>query len=195
MRARQSHAVVPVVESGSNEHDFVLAAVAGDFEALEQLYRLCAPDLLRWVAHIVLGSADVEDIVQDTFVSAFDGIRKLKEPAAFRSWLRTIALTKIRRTFRRHRLLRRLGLDSVESVEVESIASADAPREVLDEIRLIAKLLNQLPIDEGLALSLRRVEGYGLEEIAAIMNLSLATVKRRLVAAERQFAALLEAQR
>lgn len=176
------------------ETALVRAAKAGDAEALEQLFLRCAPDLTRWVSRVVLGSDDAQDIVQDAFVAAFDQLRSLKQPEAFRGWLRTIALTQIRRRFRRQRLLRRLGFAHVESVELESIVSADAPPEVVAEVRQVAALLRELPADEGLALVLRRVEGYRLEEIAEQLNLSLATVKRRLAAAEQHFKVLEEVQ-
>lgn len=164
----------------------------GDGAATEQLFLACAADLTRWVSRVVLGSDDAQDIVQDTFVSAFTQLRSLKQPESFRGWLRTIALTQIRRRFRKQRLLRRLGFAHAEPVELETLISDDAPPEVVTEVRQVAALLRQLPTDEALALVLRRVEGYRLEEIAEQLDLSLATVKRRLAAAESHFAALRE---
>ncbi|MDP1829921.1 MAG: sigma-70 family RNA polymerase sigma factor [Archangium sp.] len=183
-----------IVDGPTAEAALVRAAVEGDGSASEQLYLTCAPDLGRWVARVVLGSADAQDIVQDTFVVAFTQLKKLKRPEAFRGWLRTIALTHIRRRFRTQRLLRRLGFATAEPFELESILSEDAPPEVITEVRQVAALLRQLPADEALALVLRRVEGYRLEEIAEELKLSLATVKRRLAAAESHFQALQEVQ-
>ena len=73
------------------------------------------------------------------------------------------------------------------------MVSEDAPPEAVAELKQVASLLRRLPTDEALALVLRRVEGYRLEEIAQQLDLSLATVKRRLAAAEAHFSALQEA--
>jgi RNA polymerase sigma-70 factor, ECF subfamily len=190
---RAPHPTLRIVEPAPEELRLVRAAMRGDDAATEKLYLRCAPDLRRWVSHVVLGADDAQDIVQDTFVSAFTQLKRLKHPEAFRPWLRTIALTQMRRRFRRQRLLRRLGFSNAEPLEMESVLSNDAPPEVVVEVRSVAVLLRQLSADEGLALSLRRIEGYSLEEIAEHMNLSLATVKRRLAAAQAHFDALQEA--
>lgn len=166
----------------------------GDAAATEQLFHACAADLTRWVSRVVLGSDDARDIVQDTFVSAFTQLKSLKQPESFRGWLRTIALTHVRRRFRTQRLLRRLGFAHAEPVEIESLVSEDAPPEVVAEVRQVAVLLRRLPTDEALAFVLRRVEGYRLEEIAEQLDVSLATVKRRLASAEQHFLALQEQQ-
>ena len=180
-----------LVDDAAAETALVRAAMKGDGLASEQLFLRCAPDLSAWVSRVVLGADDAQDIVQDTFVAALLELRKLKQPESFRGWLRTIALTQIRRRFRRQRLLRRLGFsDDVSQSEVDALISPDAPPEVRHEVRQVASLLRRLPADEALAFTLRRVEGYQLEEIAAQLGLSLATVKRRLSAAEARFSAL-----
>ena len=194
MELRKPRPALRIVDGATAEAALVRAAATGDNSASERLYLTCAPDLTRWVSRVVLGSADAQDIVQDTFVAAFTQLKSLKQPEAFRGWLRTIALTHIRRRFRTQRLLRRLGFSAAEPFEVEAIISDDAPAEVVTEVRQVASLLRQLPADEALALVLRRVEGYRLEEIAEHLNLSLATVKRRLAAAEAHFQALQEVQ-
>jgi RNA polymerase sigma-70 factor, ECF subfamily len=194
MEQRNSRPALRLVDGPTAEAALVRAALAGDQSASERLYLACAPELSRWVSRVVLGSADTQDIVQDTFVAAFTQLKSLKQPEAFRGWLRTIALTHIRRRFRTQRLLRRLGFAPAEPFELESILSTDAPAEVVTEVRQVAALLRQLPADEALALVLRRVEGYRLEEIAEQLNLSLATVKRWLAAAEAHFQSLQEVQ-
>ena len=194
MEQRSPQPSLRLVDDRTAEAALVRAALAGDGSASERLYLTCAPDLSRWVSRVVLGSADAQDIVQDTFVTAFTRLKSLKQPEAFRGWLRTIALTHIRRRFRTQRLLRRLGFAPAEPFELESILSADAPAEAVIEVRQVAALLRQLPADEALALVLRRVEGFRLEEIAEHLNLSLATVKRRLAAAEARFHGLQEVE-
>lgn len=190
MEQRNPKPTLRIADDRLADEVLVRAAMQGDASALEELFLTCAAELTRWVSRVVLGSDDAQDIVQDTFVSAFTNLKSLKQPDAFRAWLRSLALTQIRRRFRTQRLLRRLGFSDFEPVEVEALLSDDAPPEVVSEVRQVARLLRELPAEEALALVLRRVEGYRLEEIAEQMNLSLATVKRRLAAAELRFSAL-----
>ena len=85
---------------------------------------------------------------------------------------------------RRQRLLVRLGIRRNEPIDADTVVSPEAPADVQSEIRSVYGLLDRLPAEERVALVLRRVEGLDLAEIAEQMKLSLATVKRRIAAAE-----------
>ncbi len=172
-----------------DETELVRAAMRGEGQASQRLFMRCAPDLTRWVSRVVMGNDDAQDIVQDTFVEAFVLLKQLKQPESFRAWLRSIALTQVRRRFRKQRLLRRIGLGSSEPPDFDAVISPSAPPQVAAELRQIAQLMRRLPPDEATALVLHRVEGYTLNEIAEVMELSLATVKRRLAAAEQSLSA------
>src|SRR5438105_7284475 len=68
----------------------IRAVAAGDRDAFSQLYAA----YVRMVHAILLGRVprrDVDDLVQDVFVSAYTRIRELREAAAFGGWLATIA--------------------------------------------------------------------------------------------------------
>ena len=62
--------------------------------------------------------------------------------------------------------------------------SRAAPPDIAAELRAVYALLESLPIEERIALVLRRVERLEIPEIAEQMSLSVSTVKRRLNAAE-----------
>lgn len=174
------------------EESDVRQAQRGDLEAQERLFMACAPELTRFVSRVALGHDDAQDIVQDTFVAAFAGIRRLRQPESFRAWLRQIAVQHLRRRFRSQRLLRRLGFAAGEQAEVEQVIAAEAPPEVISELRRLNVALQALPAEVALALMLRRVEGLQLDEIAEHMNLSRSTVKRRLAEAEQWFETMQE---
>lgn len=162
----------------------VLAARAGDEAARQALFARHFVGLTHFVARLMANSFEVEDVVQDTFVVVMASLKRLNEPASFRAWARTIAVSQIRRRMRRNRLLNRLGLRELEPVDLEAVVSDETPPETRIELRQIFALVRSLPADEGVALMLRRIEGLQLTEIAEQMQLSLATVKRKLGAAE-----------
>ncbi|WP_405975656.1 sigma-70 family RNA polymerase sigma factor [Streptomyces sp. NBC_00988] len=78
----------------------VVAARAGDPEALEHLVRSCLPLVYNIVGRALDGHSDVDDVVQDTMLRALDGLPGLEEPERFRSWLVAIAVRQVRDRWR-----------------------------------------------------------------------------------------------
>ncbi|MCX4977065.1 sigma-70 family RNA polymerase sigma factor [Streptomyces sp. NBC_00554] len=78
----------------------VVAARAGDPEALEHLVRACLPLVYNIVGRALDGHSDVDDVVQDTMLRALDGLSGLEEPERFRSWLVAIAVRQVRDRWR-----------------------------------------------------------------------------------------------
>ena len=184
LRGRKAEPQAPhVVE----EPDDVLVqrARAGDATSKERLYR-------RHVAYIagmctrLLGSIEVsEDVVQDAFVIAFEQLPALRDPAAFRGWLASIAVSQVRRRFSRRRLLRLLGLDrSIDDAPLDELAREDTSAEVRSELAALDLVLRRLPTNHRIAWMLRYVEDEALEDVARSCECSLATVKRWIAAAD-----------
>lgn len=128
---------------------------------------------------------DLEDIVQDSFIYAFDHLHQLDRPQAFRAWLCSIVTGNAIALLRRRRLLYRFGLLRREPIGIESLVASSAPPDVVAELRAVYSVIDRFPPHERVALLLRRFEQLSLEQIAEHTDASLATVKRRLVRAER----------
>ncbi|MGE0786954.1 MAG: RNA polymerase sigma factor [Sandaracinaceae bacterium] len=177
-------------EGGPTDAALVMATRHGDAWASDALFARYAR-LVHGLAFRLLGSdADVDDLVQDAFVEAFSNLHRLNEPSSFRSWLCSIVVRTAHKRLRRRALLTRLGLRRNEPVDVDALPLHAAPPDVAAHLRRIYALLHQLHPEERVALVLRRVEGLELAEIAARMDLSMTTVKRRLAAADAQLAIL-----
>jgi RNA polymerase sigma-70 factor (ECF subfamily) len=162
----------------------VLAARAGELWAQEALFQRYARMVLGLSQRILAGRDDADDLSQDAFVYAFTRLDTLQNPQAFQAWLRSIVVRTASKRLRRQRLLTRLGIRRSEPIEPDVVVSNEAPPDVAVELRSVYGLIERLPAQERVALVLRRVEGMELLEIAEEMKLSLATVKRRLGAAE-----------
>jgi RNA polymerase sigma-70 factor, ECF subfamily len=176
----------PTTRSGAGPTDaaLVLAARAGELWAQEALFQRYARMVLALSQRILAGRDDADDLAQDAFVYAFTRLDTLNNPQAFHAWLRSIVVRTASKRLRRQRLLTRLGLRRSEPIEPDTVIANEAPPDVAVELRGVYALIERLPAEERVALVLRRVEGMELLEIAAEMKLSLATVKRRLSAAE-----------
>lgn len=163
----------------------VVLGARGDAGALEQLYRRHAAFAIHLATRIEGSARDVEDIVHDAFLRAFERLADLVDPAAFRSWLGSIVVHKVRSRMRRARLFGLLGMGkSSEPVDLDALASPAASPHVRAQIAQIYALLQTLPADERIAWILRSVEGHDLETTAQMTGCSLATVKRRISRAQ-----------
>jgi len=153
--------------------------------AEEALFRRYAPALLGTALRLLGRRSEAEDAVQDAFVIALERLSQLRDPEAVRGWLQQIVVSQARRQLRRARLLRVLGFGrDDDTVSLAELASEGAGPDVRAELAAIDRQLQKLPADQRLAWTLRRVEGWPLEEVAASCSCSLATAKRRIAAAD-----------
>jgi RNA polymerase sigma-70 factor, ECF subfamily len=172
--------------SGSGPSDAVLvtAARAKEAWAMQALFQRHAP-LVNGLAYRLLGrDAEVDDVVQESFVQALDHLDTLKEPQAFASWIASIVVRTVSKLLRRRKLLSRLGLRRDEPIDVETLVGRNVPPDAAAELRAIYARIGEMPVDVRVPLVLRRVEELSLEEIAERTGKSLATVKRRIAEGE-----------
>lgn len=169
-----------------DDASLVERAQRGDRRAEDLLFRRHAAAVSRTVVRLLGTRLDAEDVVHDAFVIAFEKLRTLREPAAFRGWLMRIAIIRVRRVIRRRRLKRSLGLlPMADDAGLEELATQGASPEVRAELAVIDRIRQGLPADQRIAWTLRMVEGHRLEDVAQLCGCSLATAKRRIAAAQR----------
>lgn len=184
-RATRTPRVVALARDAETpDAELVMRARGGDRFASDVLVRRHLPDVAGLVARLLGDRAEAEDVVQDTFAAALAELSSLREPSAFRGWLMRSAVNKVHRRFRRRRLLRWLGLDRGDHDGLADLASAEASQEQRAELVMLDRSLSTLAPNERIAWCLRHVEGMQLEEVAAACATSLATIKRRIAAAD-----------
>jgi RNA polymerase sigma-70 factor (ECF subfamily) len=170
----------------------VLASRAGEPWAQEALFRRHAP-MVNGLAYRIMGrDSDLDDIVQEAFVQAFNGLHSLLDPQSFAKWLGSVVVHVASKVLRRRKMLTRLGLRRRDDpIDVDSTASRSASPEVAADLRRVYERLEKLPVDQRVAFVLRKIEGLPLDEVATALGVSLATAKRRIAAAEEDIAAML----
>ena len=158
-------------DSGRASDDAVLVrrSCEGDESAFAELYARYAR-MIHGVLLARVPRADVDDLVQEVFLTAWRGLERLRDPAAFGGWLSTIARNRATDFHRK----------AVETSELppqlEARGSASAPAEahaVLDVIRSLPEAYRD-------TLVLRLVEGMTGPEIAAQTGLTPASVRVNL---------------
>jgi RNA polymerase sigma-70 factor (ECF subfamily) len=148
--------------------------------------------LVRTILVRLLGAgeserADRQDLLQDVFLRAFEGVDQLERPEALRAWLSRIAVFVAREHIRRMRRRRWL---SFFGDPPDAPAPGTAGEGVREAVRCVYALLARMPVDERMVLALHAFEGMELQEIAPLCGLSYATARRRLKSARLRFARL-----
>ncbi len=148
----------------------------------------------RWVAAILLAhmprDADLEDLLQEVAVRFVRGGAELKDPAAVRPWLRTVAINLARTAGRKKRVRQRLMPDYAAQVRTTSdeTEAANDPRsghELLEDGRLAMSLARSLPEEYREPLLLRAVRGLSYRQIADILGVPITTIETRLTRARK----------
>lgn len=148
---------------------------------LGALYRRYAPYVATIAFRMTGRDADVDDIVSETFYEAVRCWDRLEDRNQLKGWLATVAVRVAGKRLRRRRLRQRLGIE--RRAEYEEVASPDASPEQRALLARVYQALDRLPTEERFAWTLRHIEGEDLQTIAERLDLSLATVKRRIAAA------------
>jgi RNA polymerase sigma-70 factor, ECF subfamily len=164
-------------------------ARAGDPAAWDILFRRYQLPLYVYAFELVHDEQASLDVVQEAFINATRHIRSLREDRKFGSWLFGIVHQKcVQRWRRQEREIAALEELGAAPVDVE-----DDPAELLiraEEEAAVMKLVDQLPVTQRSVLHV--IEGFPLEDIAAVTGTVLGTVKSRLHYAKKALKKLME---
>lgn len=137
-------------------------------EALfEQVYEAYGPSLYRFCLLQMKNPADAEDVLQDVFVKRLYQAPKFKSPEHERSWLYQVALNLCRDEWRRSRR------SELPLAAAAGVSLPPAELSLLDQV-------SNLPEKQRTVLHLHYYQGYGLQEIARLLGVTVPTVKMRL---------------
>lgn len=157
-----------------------LRCQSGEPGAFEDLIAVMERPLLYYAASITGNPDSGLDVLQDVWIKAFRGIRKLKDPGSLRSWLYSIthgiAVDRIRKNYTRER---------AERVQLEDFQEADEPSFAEEDAEAVHQALSQIGIKHREVLVLHFLQDLSLTEIAAVVGCSEGTVKSRMHYAKR----------
>lgn len=141
---------------------------------------------------ILADEADARDAAQDTFVTAWRQIGKLRDPERFDAWLQRVAVNAARMT---HRARRRRGVREIAASRVGGAADLPATASPVEaDARTLQTALGRLSIEQRSILALHHLEGYPVADLAAILDVPIGTVKSRLHTARQALQAAIDAE-
>lgn len=175
----------------------VLAAQSGDSDSFTELYRLYNQKIFALARTTVRSNADAEDVLQMTFLKAWNHLGKLKNPSAFSTWIQRITLNQC------YSLLRKKHIDisiddddeDTEPIQPESdlmLPEVYAERSDLKE--RLGRIIRSLSTVQQQTVTLYYFDGLPVENIAWIMDCSVNTVKSRLFLARKSIKTEIEEQ-
>jgi len=157
----------------------------GEDVAYEGLMRRHNQRLFRLARSIVTDDDEAMDIVQETYVTAFDRIADLKQPRAFATWVARIArneslmrLRKKRRYVPMEDAQLEQAMESSNSGAQDSRPDRDVANQQLG--KLLEVCIDELPDDFRTVFVMRSIEGCSTRATADILDIQEATVKTRL---------------
>lgn len=168
----------------SSEATFVVLAQAGSDAAFEELVRRRQGAVRRLLGQVSGDPALGDDLAQETFMHAWKHLRRLREPGAFGSWLRQIAV----HIWLQHARRVRIPMDAL--AEDEPAAGTGAP-DVTQRVDL-ERALARLKPSERLCVVLAYAEGLSHGEIAQVTRMPLGTVKSHIARGARRLRAWLD---
>jgi RNA polymerase sigma-70 factor (ECF subfamily) len=169
--------MTPLGKNSPKERDSsLLAAVAaGDRRALEELYLSYHRRLARFLSRFTRRYENVEEIINDTFMVVWQNANEFRSASQVSTWIIGIAYRTALKSFRRQK--NHAGASSLDDAGPEQSIDPTIETEIHDWLQ---QGLSRLPIEQRLTMELAYHMGHSLEEIAAITDCPVGTVKARM---------------
>jgi RNA polymerase sigma-70 factor (ECF subfamily) len=165
----------------------VKKAKSGDQRAFEVLVLKYQQRIFALISRYVRDHDEVQDVAQEAFIKAWRALPRFRGDSAFYTWLYRIAVN----TAKNHlvSLSRRPPGSDLDAAEAEQYSGAEMLHEIgtpeshllSDELEaVIHKSIEELPQELRTAVTLREFEGLSYEDIAAVMECPVGTVRSRI---------------
>ena len=184
--------------AGNRELDQLLVerAQQGDKRAFGLLVEKYNRKLGRLLSRMIRDQAEVEDVVQETFIKAYRALHNFRGDSAFYTWLYRIGINTAKNYLvsmgRRPKVIADIDIEDVENFDGgDEMRTMETPETEL-MTKQIAQTVNDtvasLPEELRTAITLRELEGLSYEEIATLMQCPIGTVRSRIFRARETIA-------
>src|SRR5438477_5709371 len=180
--------------AGIDESALVTQAREGDLQAFTNLVQRYDGKIFRLAMHVTQNREDAEDVLQETFMKAYEHLDQFKGNSKFYTWIVRIAVNQALMKLRKRKTDKTVSMDETidtgEDTVAREIAAWDEnpeerySREELNEI--LETAIEDLAAPYRTVFVLRDIEELSTEETAEALNLSIPAVKSRLLRARLQ---------
>lgn len=162
---------MPMENTGTNT-ELIDSCIKGDIKSQFKLYKKYSKAMYNIAIRILDNKMDAEDMLQESFITAFARLSDLEDKKSFGSWLKRIVINNC---------ISRVRGNRVQFEEIEDHAVADEVQltdidEDIDPV-LVHKAIKDLPAACRTVVVLYALEQYKHREIAEMLNISISTSK------------------
>ena len=178
----------------NHSRSLINKARSGDQQAFNKLVGLWFKRIYNFSLKY-FGEHDLAmEATQKTFISVFDGLKKLQNVESFRYWVYRIALNQCREEDRKKN--RKPWLSIFQSEEAHQVSDdvfhPEKSYEQMEIEEIMGSLLNKLPEDQRVIIIMKEYEGLKFREIAEALEISENTAKSRLYSGLRGLKQMIE---
>lgn len=191
MTSSDDHSAPPPPDSDAM---LVQRTLAGEMRAYELLVIKYQRRVERLIGRMVRDSDLVQDIAQETFIRAYRALAQFRGDAQFYTWLYRIAVNTAKKQLlelKRDPIVFQSQLNSGDEDETSSperelnssVADTETPEAVLaskEIAQAVNAVMDALPEELRMAITLREIEGLSYEEIALALDCPIGTVRSRI---------------
>jgi RNA polymerase sigma-70 factor (ECF subfamily) len=162
----------------------------GNQRAQLELYKMYYKAMYNTSLRILNRPADAEDIMQDSFLDAFQHLYEYRGTSNFGSWLKRIVVNNSLDALKKNS-----GLTFIEEYDHQIPLEESEEEDISPKVDEIRRAIDELPSDSRVVLSLHLLEGYDHEEIAEILNISNNTSRIRYHRAKKKLLEIIKESR
>lgn len=181
-----------IEDRGSGIAELVEQCSRNNPKAQMQLYRMFSYSMFNISFRIVRDRLLAEDVMQESFLTAFERIKECRTPGSFGSWIKRIVINRSIDELRKKKI--NLGyLD--ESLPVPDETVEYNPEDESDQAKLleqVKKAMGMLPDGYRIVLILRLLENYEYSEIAKELGLAESSVRSQYVRGRQKLLEIVE---
>jgi RNA polymerase sigma factor (sigma-70 family) len=165
--------------------DLIDGCKTGDQKAQFQIYKLYYKAMYNTSLRIVNDTMEAEDIMQESFLSAFEKIEMYSGTVSFGAWLKKIVINRSLDSLNRKKAI----FEDIEAhAGIKDSSGEDiAQKEEIDvRVEEVKQAIEKLPDGYRIILSLYLLEGYDHDEIAEILTITSSTSRSQLSRAKQK---------
>jgi RNA polymerase sigma factor (sigma-70 family) len=168
-----------------SEVEVIDKIINGDVALFEILIRRYNPYLYKVGRSYRFNHEDVEDLMQETFIKAYENLNKLENSAYFKTWLIRIMLNECYRKRQRAAIRNEVAVETFlyeKTIPMFFNSNNETEKKVVNREMngVIENAIKHIPLDYGLVFSLRELNGMSVLETAKALNITETNVKVRL---------------
>lgn len=158
------------------ENELIKKVQNKDKVAFKELVEIHKKDLYILAKTKLKREADIEDAIQETLFDVYKHIWCLKDEKCFKKWVTKILINNCNDIIRESKTL----FSFYDCNEIEKIEDDNNDYAILEENHDFTRMIDFLSNDDKVIVTLRFVQGFGVNEISKILNMKEGTIRMRL---------------